>query len=134
MNRIVSILLVLILLLAETGATFALHFCGEKLASVQLNVGQENRGCEMNLNECDNSSPPFSKSNCCSNSLIRVEQSNSHIIFMINWLIIRIPVSRYQWEQVYSYDSLEDLQCEFIESPPTLRQNLIRSYLQVYVI
>ena len=67
-------------------------------------------------------------------SVVSIEQTNSYELFTFNWLIIRIPVSRYQWEQVYSYDSLEDLQCEFIESPPTLRQNLIRSYLQVYVI
>ena len=134
MRKIISILLILTLFLSETGVSFAMHFCGDKLVSAQLNMGQDNGGCDMDNSDCESTNSTVSKSNCCVNSVVSIEQTNSYELFTFNWLIIRIPVSRYQWEQVYSYDSLEDLQCEFIESPPTLRQNLIRSYLQVYVI
>ena len=134
MRKITSILLILTLFLSETGVSFAMHFCGDELVSAQLNMGQENGGCDMDNSDCESTNSTISKSNCCVNSVVSIEQTNSYELFTFNWLIIRIPVSRYQWEQVYSYDSLEDLQCEFIESPPTLRQNLIRSYLQVYVI
>ena len=120
--------------MSETGVSFAMHFCGDKLVSAQLNMGQDNGGCDMDNSDCESTNSTIIKSNCCVNSVVSIEQTNSYELFTFNWLIIRIPVSRYQWEQVYSYDSLEDLQCEFIESPPTLRQNLIRSYLQVYVI
>ena len=120
--------------MSETGVSFAMHFCGDKLVSAQLNMGQDNGGCDMDNSDCESTNSTVSKSNCCVNSVVSIEQTNSYELFTFNWLIIRIPVSRYQWEQVYSYDSLEDLQCEFIESPPTLRKNLIRSYLQVYVI
>lgn len=134
MRKIISILLILTLILSETGVSFAMHFCGDKLVFAQLNMGQDNGGCDMDNSDCESTNSTIIKSNCCVNSVVSIEQTNSYELFTFNWLIIRIPVSRYQWEQVYSYDSLEDLQFEFIESPPTLRKNLIRSYLQVYVI
>ena len=53
--------------MSETGVSFAMHFCGDKLVSAQLNMGQENGGCDMDNSDCESTNSTVSKSNCCVN-------------------------------------------------------------------
>jgi len=121
------------LLQSETGMAFALHFCGDKLVTAQLNISQENNSCDMENNDCDSFISAISKSNCCAASEIRMAQISIYEIFTFDWVLIRIPIYHVQSERLYSYAFLENLRWDIIESPPPY-QNVRRSRLQVYLI
>jgi len=61
-----------------------MHFCGDKLVSAQLNMGQDNGGCDMDNSDCESTNSTVSKSNCCVNSVVSIEHDYKNTCFPLS--------------------------------------------------
>ena len=73
MKQIISILLTLLLLISNTGITYAQHFCGGHQMMAKVTIGQERLSCGMALVKdlCDESHQSDTHS-CCNNLYTQV--------------------------------------------------------------
>ena len=73
MKQIISILLSLLLLISNTGITYAQHFCGGHQMMAKVTIGQERLSCGMALVKdlCDESHQSDTHS-CCNNLYTQV--------------------------------------------------------------
>ena len=73
MKQITSILLTLLLLISNTGITYAQHFCGGHQMMAKVTIGQERLSCGMALVKdlCDESHQSDTHS-CCNNLYTQV--------------------------------------------------------------
>jgi uncharacterized protein YxeA len=72
-KQIISILLTLLLLISNTGITYAQHFCGGHQMMAKVTIGQERLSCGMALVKdlCDESHQSDTHS-CCNNLYTQV--------------------------------------------------------------
>jgi len=73
LKQIISILLTLLLLISNTGITYAQHFCGGHQMMAKVTIGQERLSCGMALVKdlCDESGQSDTHS-CCNNLYTQV--------------------------------------------------------------
>lgn len=73
MKQITSILLTLLLLISNTGITYAQHFCGGHQMMAKVTIGQERLSCGMALVKdfCDETNQSDTHS-CCNNRYTQV--------------------------------------------------------------
>ena len=74
MKQLTSILLTLLLLISNTGITYAQHFCGGHQMIAKVTIGQERLSCGMAAVKdlCDESHQSDTHS-CCNNQYTQVE-------------------------------------------------------------
>ncbi len=74
MKQLTSILLTLLLLISNTGITYAQHFCGGHQMIAKVTIGQERLSCGMAAVKdlCDESHKSDTHS-CCNNQYTQVE-------------------------------------------------------------
>ena len=74
MKQLTSILLTLLLLISNTGITYAQHFCGGHQMIAKVTIGQERLSCGMAAVKdlCDESHKSDTHS-CCNNQFTQVE-------------------------------------------------------------
>lgn len=73
----ISILLASLVLLANLGLSFAVHYCKDEIASVSFQY-QEDEPCIEDVKSC--CAKEDSHDSCCSNKLIKVEKKTDYIL------------------------------------------------------
>jgi hypothetical protein len=73
----ISIVLASLVLLANLGLSFVVHYCKDEIASVSLQY-QEDEPCVDNVKSC--CAKEDSHDSCCSNKLIKVEKKTDNIL------------------------------------------------------
>ena len=73
----ISIVLASLVLLANLGLSFVVHYCKDEIASVSLQY-QEDEPCVENVKSC--CAKEDSHDSCCSNKLIKVEKKTDNIL------------------------------------------------------
>jgi len=72
MQRILSIILSLLILLSSSGITYAQHFCGEFEMMAELSMGEKHLSCGMAM-EAPGCEGETEDHDCCSNEYTSVE-------------------------------------------------------------
>ena len=95
MKQIISILLTLLLLISNTGITYAQHFCGGHQMMAKVTIGQERLSCGMALVKdlCDESHQSDTHS-CCNNLYTQVAFDDT----------VEQPVVEFQLTPVFDVD------------------------------
>ena len=73
----ISIVLATLILLANLGLSFAVHYCKDEIASVSFQY-QEDEPCVEDVKSCCTTAD--SHDSCCSNKLIKVEKKTDDIL------------------------------------------------------
>ena len=73
----ISIVLATLILLANLGLSFAVHYCKDEIASVSFQY-QEDEPCVEDIKSC--CATADSHDSCCSNKLIKVEKQTDDIL------------------------------------------------------
>ena len=96
MKQIISILLTLLLLISNTGITYAQHFCGGHQMMAKVTIGQERLSCGMALVKdlCDESHQSDTHS-CCNNLYTQVAFDDT----------VEQPVVEFQLTPVFEVDN-----------------------------
>ena len=96
MKQIISILLTLLLLISNTGITYAQHFCGGHQMMAKVTIGQERLSCGMALVKdlCDESHQSDTHS-CCNNLYTQVAFDDT----------VEQPVVEFQLTPVFDVDN-----------------------------
>jgi hypothetical protein len=95
-KQIISILLTLLLLISNTGITYAQHFCGGHQMMAKVTIGQERLSCGMALVKdlCDESHQSDTHS-CCNNLYTQVAFDDT----------VEQPVVEFQLTPVFDVDN-----------------------------
>ena len=95
MKQIISILLTLLLLISNTGITYAQHFCGGHQMMAKVTIGQERLSCGMALVKdlCDESHQSDTHS-CCNNLYTQVAFDDT----------VEQPIVEFQLTPVFDVD------------------------------
>ena len=96
MKQIISILLTLLLLISNTGITYAQHFCGGHQMMAKVTIGQERLSCGMApvKDLCDESHQSDTHS-CCDNRYTQVAFDDT----------VEQPVLEFQLTPVFDVDN-----------------------------
>ena len=96
MKQIISILLTLLLLISNTGITYAQHFCGGHQMMAKVTIGQERLSCGMALVKdlCDESHQSDTHS-CCNNLYTQVAFDDT----------VEQPIVEFQLTPVFDVDN-----------------------------
>ncbi len=96
MKQIISILLTLLLLISNTGITYAQHFCGGHQMMAKVTIGQERLSCGMApvKDLCDESHQSDTHS-CCDNRYTQVAFDDT----------VEQPVVEFQLTPVFDVDN-----------------------------
>ena len=96
MKQIISILLTLLLLISNTGITYAQHFCGGHQMMAKVTIGQERLSCGMApvKDLCDESHQSDTHS-CCNNLYTQVAFDDT----------VEQPVVEFQLTPVFDVDN-----------------------------
>ncbi|MCL9769072.1 hypothetical protein NAT47_01440 [Flavobacterium sp. HXWNR69] len=76
-RKYTSIVLASLILIANLGLSFAVHYCNDKIASVSFQY-QEDEPCVEDIKSC--CAKEDSHDSCCSNKLIKVEKKTDDIL------------------------------------------------------
>jgi hypothetical protein len=76
-RKYISIVLASLILLANLGLSFAVHYCKDEIASVSFQY-QEKEPCVEDVKSC--CATADSHNSCCSNKLIKVEKKTDDIL------------------------------------------------------
>ena len=76
-RKLISIVLASLVLLANLGLSFIVHYCNDEIASVSFQY-QENEPCVEDVKSC--CAKEDSHDSCCSNKLIKVEKKTDEIL------------------------------------------------------
>ena len=96
MKQIISILLTLLLLISNTGITYAQHFCGGHQMMAKVTIGQERLSCGMApvKDLCDESHQSDTHS-CCDNRYTQVAFDDT----------VEQPIVEFQLTPVFDVDN-----------------------------
>ena len=136
MKQIISILLTLLLLISNTGITYAQHFCGGHQMMAKVTIGQERLSCGMApvKDLCDESHQSDTHS-CCNNRYTQVAFDDT----------VEQPVVEFQLTPVFDVDNnaiissvseilkLQKQVVYTIYNPPPLIKN-IPVFLETFLI
>lgn len=76
-RKLISIVLASLVLLANLGLSFAVHYCKDEIASVSFQY-QEDEPCVEDVKSCCATADSYDS--CCSNKLIKVEKKTDDIL------------------------------------------------------
>ena len=91
----ISIVLASIVLLANLGLSFAVHYCKDEIASVSFQY-QEDEPCVEDIKSC--CATADSHDSCCSNKLIKVEKKTDDILVKTFQLDLEPTVFAADWK------------------------------------
>ena len=90
-----SIVLASLVLLANLGLSFAVHYCKDEIASVSFQY-QEDEPCVEDVKSCCTTAD--SHDSCCSNKLIKVEKKTDDILVKTFQLDLEQAVFNADWK------------------------------------
>ena len=90
-----SIVLAALILLANLGLSFAVHYCKDEIASVSFKY-QEDEPCVEDIKSCCTTAD--SHDSCCSNKLIKVEKKTDDILVKTFQLDLEPTVFTANWK------------------------------------
>ena len=91
----ISIVLATLILLANLGLSFAVHYCKDEIASVSFQY-QEDEPCVEDVKSC--CATADSHDSCCSNKLIKVEKKTDDILVKTLQLDLEQTVFNADWK------------------------------------
>ena len=91
----ISIVLATLILLANLGLSFAVHYCKDEIASVSFQY-QEDEPCVEDVKSC--CATADSHDSCCSNKLIKVEKQTDDILVKTLQLDLEQTVFSSDWK------------------------------------
>jgi len=91
----ISIVLAFLILLANLGLSFAVHYCKDEIASVSFQY-QEDEPCVEDVKSC--CAKEDSHDSCCSNKLIKVEKKTDDILVKTLQLDLEPTVFTTDWK------------------------------------
>ena len=91
----ISIVLATLILLANLGLSFAVHYCKDEIASVSFQY-QEDEPCVEDVKSC--CATADSHDSCCSNKLIKVEKQTDDILVKTFQLDLEQAVFNADWK------------------------------------
>lgn len=91
----ISIVLASLVLLANLGLSFAVHYCGDEIASVSFQY-QEDEPCVEEVKSC--CAAADSHDSCCSNKVIKVEKKTDNILVKTLQLDLEPTVFTVDWK------------------------------------
>ena len=91
----ISIVLASLVLLANLGLSFAVHYCKDEIASVSFQY-QEDEPCVEDVKSCCTTAD--SHDSCCSNKLIKVEKKTDDILVKTFQLDLEQAVFAADWK------------------------------------
>ena len=91
----ISVVLASLVLLANLGLSFAVHYCKDEIASVSFQY-QEDKPCVEEVKSC--CAKEDSHDSCCSNKLIKVEKKTDNILVKTLQLDIEPAVFIKEWK------------------------------------
>ena len=91
----ISIVLAALILLANLGLSFAVHYCKDEIASVSFQY-QEDEPCVEEAKSC--CAKEDSHDSCCSNKLIKVEKKTDDILVKTFQLDLEQAVFNTNWK------------------------------------
>ncbi len=91
----ISIVLASLVLLANLGLSFAVHYCKDEIASVSFQY-QEDEPCVEDVKSC--CATADSHDSCCSNKLIKVEKQTDDILVKTLQLDLEQTVFSSDWK------------------------------------
>ena len=91
----ISIVLATLILLANLGLSFAVHYCKDEIASVSFQY-QEDEPCVEDVKSC--CAKEDSHDSCCSNKLIKVEKKTDDILVKTLQLDLEPTVFAADWK------------------------------------
>lgn len=91
----ISIVLASLVLLANLGLSFAVHYCKDEIASVSFQY-QEDEPCIEDVKSC--CAKENSHASCCSNKLIKVEKKTDDILVKTFQLDLEQAVFNADWK------------------------------------
>ena len=91
----ISIVLASLVLLANLGLSFAVHYCKDEIASVSFQY-QEDEPCVEDVKSC--CATADSHDSCCSNKLIKVEKKTDDILVKTFQLDLEPTVFTANWK------------------------------------
>ncbi|WP_264549017.1 HYC_CC_PP family protein [Flavobacterium sp. N2820] len=101
----ISIVLASLILLANLGLSFAVHYCKDEIASVSFQY-QEDEPCVEDVKSC--CAKEDSHSSCCSNKLIKVEKKTDDILVKTFQLDLEPAVFSAYWKPNFiAFESVE---------------------------
>jgi hypothetical protein len=101
----ISIVLASLILLANLGLSFSVHYCKDEIASVSFQY-QEDEPCVEDLISC--CAKEDSHSSCCSNKLIKVEKKTDDILVKTFQLDLEPAVFSADWKPNFiAFESVE---------------------------
>lgn len=101
----ISIVLASLILLANLGLSFAVHYCKDEIASVSFQY-QEDEPCVEDVKSC--CAKEDSHSSCCSNKLIKVEKKTDDILVKTFQLDLEPAVFSADWKTNFiAFESVE---------------------------
>lgn len=101
----ISIVLASLILLANLGLSFAVHYCKDEIASVSFQY-QEDEPCIEDVKSC--CAKEDSHSSCCSNKLIKVEKKTDDILVKTFQLDLEPAVFSVDWKPNFiAFESVE---------------------------
>lgn len=99
----ISIVLSALILLANLGMSFSVHYCKDKIASVSFQYEMEEPCVEKATSCC---AIEASHDSCCSNKLIKVEKKTDDILVKSFQLELQPVVCKTDWESTFfSFES-----------------------------
>ena len=102
----ISIVLASIVLLANLGLSFAVHYCKDEIASVSFQY-QEDEPCVEDIKSC--CATADSHDSCCSNKLIKVEKKTDDILVKTFQLDLEQVVLNDDWKPNFvAFESVID--------------------------
>ena len=101
----ISVVLASLVLLANLGLSFAVHYCKDEIASVSFQY-QEDEPCVEDVKSC--CAKEDSHSSCCSNKLIKVEKKTDDILVKTFQLDLEPAVFSADWKPNFiAFESVE---------------------------
>ena len=91
----ISVVLASLVLLANLGLSFAVHYCKDEIASVSFQY-QEDEPCVEEVKSC--CAKEDSHDSCCSNKLIKVEKKTDDILVKTLQLDLEPAVFTTEWK------------------------------------
>lgn len=91
----ISIVLASLILLANLGLSFAVHYCKDEIASVSFQY-QEDKPCVEDVKSC--CATADSHDSCCSNKLIKVEKKTDDILVKTFQLDLEPTIFAADWK------------------------------------
>lgn len=135
MIKVLTIVLTFIMLLHNIGLSLAIHYCGGKVANINVGIVVKKGTCGMENNEkpCNHSNPQFKKYCCCDKLYQCKLKDNFRKPYLADFKIVKVTILAviniiYQVFNSYSIASL----ILHNHSPPVLSPNFILIFYQVF--